>query len=77
MIATVASPPALAFTADGRVAALVPVAAHDKSLILKIIDLVGGEANLATAGDPLALFHVRRHRFTLSREQMRSVSENE
>jgi hypothetical protein len=52
----------------------VPVPAHDKSLILKIVDLIGCEANFTAAGDPLALLHVRRHRLALTRKQVRPIT---
>ena len=54
--------------------ALVPVPAHHKALVLKIVDLLRSQAHLATTGDPLALLHECSHRLSLSSQQMRSVS---
>lgn len=56
--------------------AFVPVAAHYKSLVLKVVDLVGSETDFTTTGNALALLHIRRHGLAFTGKQVRTVAEH-
>lgn len=47
----------------------VPAAAHHVARLLKVCDLVAGEADLSSSGDTFACFHVLRHRSTFTWQQ--------